>query len=181
MAATVLACVSTSFLCLVFVRALIHKLGAFEEFVGTVRDYRLVPWPRAAAHAIVAAELIVVLGLFWSGTRQIAVLVGALLLAIYAAAIGINLRRGRTSIDCGCGGGGQGISPLHLIRNAVLIGFTVPAVLFDTPPLPHVGAAFVAAGTVLLLWLTFLAFEQLLGNGMHAAASSYSALSRSSR
>jgi hypothetical protein len=175
-AASVLAALSTSFLCLVFVRALLHKLSGFAEFVGTVRDYRLVPWPQAAAAALTVAEAAIVIGLLWPATRQIAAVAGAALLAGYALAIGINLRRGRTTIDCGCGGPGQGISPLHVARNAALIGFAVPVALIGDPTLPHVAASLVVAGAAILLWMTFLAFEQLLGNRLHAAASTYSAL-----
>ena len=176
MAAAVLAASSTSFLCLVFVRALLHKLGGFAEFVGTVRDYRLVPWPRAAATVLSVAEAAVVSGLLWPATRQIAAVGGAALLAGYALAIGINLRRGRITIDCGCGGPGQGISPLHVARNAVLIGFAAPVALIDNPTLPNAAASLVVAGAAILLWMMFLAFEQLLGNRLHAAASTYSAL-----
>jgi hypothetical protein len=175
-AASVLAGLSTSFLGLVFVRALLHKLGTFEEFAGTVRDYRLVPWPRAVALALTLAEAAVVIGLLWPATRQIAAVAGAALLAGYALAIGINLWRGRTAIDCGCGVRGQGISPLHLARNAVLIGFAVPVALIDILTLPHAAASLAVAGASILLWMMFLAFEQLLGNRLHAAASTYSAL-----
>jgi hypothetical protein len=42
--------------------------------------------------------------------------------------------------------------------------------------LPDSAAAVVVAGCTLLLWMLFLAFEQLLGNRLHAAASTYSAL-----
>jgi hypothetical protein len=175
MAESVLANLATSFLCLVFVRALLHKLGGFGELVATVRDYRLVPWPRLVAVALTAAELFVVIGLLLPGSRQVAAAAGAVLLLAYALAIGINLRRGRTSIDCGCGGTGQGISPLHLVRNAVLIVLSATVALIDSPTLPHVAASVVVAGGVILLWMVFLAFEQLLGNRLHAAASTYSA------
>lgn len=176
MTASVLAGLSTSFLCLVFARALLHKLGGFAEFVGTVRDYRLVPWPHAAAIVLTAAEALVVVGLVLPATRQLAAVAGAALLAGYALAIGINLRRGRTTIDCGCGGPGQGISPLHVARNAALIAFAVPVALVDSPMLPNAAASLVVAGAAILSWMTFLAFEQLLGNRLHAAASTYSAL-----
>jgi uncharacterized membrane protein len=175
-AAAILASLATSFLCLVFARALLHKLGGFDEFVGTVANYRLVPWPRAAALALTAAELAIVAGLLLPASRRAAAAGGALLLAAYALAIWINLRRGRTSIDCGCGGQGQGISLLHVARNAALILFAVPVALIENPSLPQLAAAFVVAGGVLTLWMTFLAFEQALSNRLHAAASTYSAL-----
>ncbi len=176
MAPAILASLATSFLCLVFARALLHKLGGFDEFVGTVANYRLVPWPRAAALALTVAELAIVVGLLLPVSRRAAAVAAALLLAIYALAIGINLQRGRTSIDCGCGGQGQGISPLYLARNALLMLFAVPVVSIDNAALPQLAAAFVVAGGVLTLWMTFLAFEQVLGNRLHAAATGYSAL-----
>lgn len=176
MAAAILASLATSFLCLVFARALLHKLGSFDELVVTVANYRLVPWPRAVALALTAAELAIVVGLLLPVSRRAAAVAAALLLAAYALAIGINLRRGRTSIDCGCGGPGQGISRLHVARNALLILVAVPVASIANAALPQLAAAFVVAGGVLTLWMTFLAFEQVLGNRLHAAASTYSAL-----
>jgi hypothetical protein len=70
-----------------------------------------------------ALELTVAMGLWLPSTRVAASLLGASLLAIYAAAIGINLGRGRRDIDCGCAFSGHGRSPIGwwmLARNAVL-------------------------------------------------------------
>ena len=47
-------------------------------------------------------------------------LASAALLATYAAAVGINLARGRRSIDCGCGGTPRPIQPWLVGRNLVL-------------------------------------------------------------
>jgi uncharacterized membrane protein len=176
MTSAIVASVMTSFLCLVFARALVHKLGGFEEFVGTVANYRLVPWPRAVAIVLTTVELAIVVALVLPASRQAAAVACAALLVAYAVAIAINLRRGRTAIDCGCGGPGQGISPLHVARNAVLVLFAVPVALIESPALTELAASFVVAGGFLTLWMTFLAFEQLLGNRLHATASSYSAL-----
>lgn len=171
---TLFSCIAAGLLCLVFVRALLHKLSGFAEFVTTVRDYRLVTHSRAAALAIVGAEIVVTVGLLVPQTRGVAAIGAAILLGLYAGAIAINLRRGRTSIDCGCGGGGQGISRLHVVRNLILMSLSVPVMLFDSAIVPQLGLSLAVIGCVLVLWLTFLAFDQLLGNRTHAIATTYS-------
>ena len=115
-----LSTIAAGFLSLVFLRALLHKLGGYAEFVGNLRDYRVVPEtlaPAAAAGLLVAAETLAAVGLLVPATRSAAAVLAAALLLLYAAAIALNLLRGRTSIDCGCGGSGQGISRLHVLRN----------------------------------------------------------------
>src|SRR5262245_3987768 len=106
-ASTVAAC----FLSLVFLRGLLHKLGRHAELTGIIRDYRLMPHrlvslvPLVAA-AVAASEACAAVGLMLPQTRSVAALFACGLLLFYAAAIGINLLRGRTSINCGCGGAG---------------------------------------------------------------------------
>lgn len=171
-----LTSIATGFLCLVFVRALLHKISSFEEHIGTVRDYRVVSNARLAGIAVVVAEALTVAGLLWPTTRAAATVLAIALLMLYSGAIAINLLRGRTTIDCGCGGGGQGISPLHVVRNLVLIAIAAPLVLLDSAMPIQLSASFAVVGCVLVLWLTFLAFDQLLGNRMHAIASVHSIL-----
>src|SRR5512144_2319056 len=121
--------VSACFLSLVFLRALLHKLGHHAELTGIIREYRLMPQRLAplAAAAIIASEACAAIGLMLPRTRAAAALLACGLLIIYTAAIGINLLRGRTSINCGCGGAGQGISRLHLLRNVLLAVSALPA------------------------------------------------------
>lgn len=176
--AAFLSITGSCFLALVFVRALLHKASGYEEFAANVRNYRVVPDSLAGAVAplLMALEALVVGGLVLPQTRAMAAMLAVLLLAAYALAIAVNLARGRTSIDCGCGGGGQGISPLHLLRNALVALFALPAIAW--PAATGVGASVFAAtaGCVLVLWLTFLVFDQLLGNFTHAGATTFSKL-----
>ena len=81
--------------------AAIPQLRNRAEFAGTIENYRIVPtWSAGVlSFALPLAEL--ALGL--------AVLVflealagAALLLIVYAAAVALNLARGRNHIDCGC-------------------------------------------------------------------------------
>jgi hypothetical protein len=172
-----MAIAGSCFLALVFLRAILHKIGGYGEFVGIVRDYRLLParLEVVAAPLLLACECLVVAGLVLPQTRAGAAALAAGLLLAYALAIGLNLLRGRTTIDCGCGGGGQGISGLHLVRNALLSLFTLPAMLWPAAALSPAGFA-AAAASVTVLWLTFLAFDQLLGNHTHARQTAFSRL-----
>lgn len=174
----VLAGIAAGFLSLVFLRALLHKLGDYTGFVDTLRNYRVLPAPALplVAPIVVAAEALAAAGLILPATRAPAAGLAAGLLLVYAAAIASNLARGRNSIDCGCGGGGQGISRLHVARNALLAMFALPAMLIHSPPPSGFGTSLAAAGCVLVLWVTFAAFDQLLGNRTHAIASTYSSL-----
>ena len=171
-ASTAAAC----FLSLVFLRALLHKLGRHAELAGTIRDYRLMS-PRVvplAAAAVVASEACAAVGLLLPQTRASAAFLACGLLLFYSTAIGINLLRGRTTINCGCGGPDQGISRLQVVRNVVLALCAVPAMTSVSRGATGLEISVVAAGCVLAAWFLFLAFDQLLGNRTHALATEYS-------
>jgi hypothetical protein len=123
--------VATAIGLLVFVlgRAVLHKLADFAEFRQNVIDYRLVPERLAGPVAVVLAggEALAVILLLVPGFRTVGASVAALLLASYAAAMAINLSRGRTSIDCGCGGPAQSISWALVGRNVLLAALAAPA------------------------------------------------------
>ena len=176
--AAMMAMVGACFLALLFLRSVLHKLGSYAEYLGNVRDYRMLPevLVPVAARALLALEALVVAGLVLPPTRPVAAATAVLLLLAYAVAMAWNLAQGRTTIDCGCGGGGQGISNLHVLRNLLLALFALPAIAWSQAPFAGSGAFLGAAGCVLVLWLTFLAFDQLLGNHAHERASTYSRL-----
>jgi len=142
--------------------AVIHKSRDLSGFVGTVRDYRILPDRLAAflAWGLVAGEASVALCLLIPGLDPVGPLGAIALLALYSAAIGINLIRGRRHIDCGCAGFGQqrqSISGWLLIRNAILAA--LPLLLLMVPPnarpLGWVDFISIGAGlgTGALLWL----------------------------
>lgn len=101
-----------------------HKLGAYQEWPGVVRNYRLVPDAASGVVAalLVALEAMTAAALLWPVTRGLGAVLAASLLSVYALGIGINLRRGRTHIDCGCFGARlrEGIAPWMIYRNLVL-------------------------------------------------------------
>ncbi len=104
--------------------AALHKLLAWREWPGVVRNYALVPDAVAglAAGFLPCAEALAAGALVWPPARPAGAAVAATLLAGYAAALQINLWRGRTMIDCGCFGARlrQGIAPWMVWRNVLL-------------------------------------------------------------
>jgi hypothetical protein len=89
---------------LVFVSAGANKMLHWQEFRGVVADYRLLPARGAAVAAAIIPPFELSVGLasiFHWGMPATALAVAAML-SLFAAAMAINLRRGRTAIECGC-------------------------------------------------------------------------------
>jgi len=114
---------------LLFLSASAHKVRDPARFRATVADYRLLPRPLAplGAAALVVAELAVFAGLVASRSWGLAG--AAAMLALYAAAIGINLARGRRTLDCGCTGPAlrRPISGWLVARNLLLAAVALAA------------------------------------------------------
>jgi len=94
---------------LLFGAAAGHKLADWRRFRAALGNYRLLPEPLvpAVAVAVVALEIAACVLLLLPTLREAGAVLAAGLLALYAIAIGVNLARGRTSIDCGCLGVGR--------------------------------------------------------------------------
>ena len=148
----------------VFAAAVVHKLGNRLEFRGVLEQYRILPTPLVslAVPAVILLEGAACLALAVPPWRALgAWLAGGLLLA-YSAAIGLNLHvRGRTELDCGCGGTPIPLSGWLLLRNALLLALAPLAAL----PAAADGAALaLAAAVTLFFWLAYGAGNQLLAN-----------------
>ncbi|PZQ60826.1 MAG: methylamine utilization protein MauE [Sphingomonas taxi] len=106
------------------------KLRHAALMEGVVANYRILP-PRLVApvaRALPYAELVVGAALMagirpWPQGLAIALLLG------FAAAMAINIRRGRTHIDCGCGLSAlrQPLDRALVARNLVLAAMLLPA------------------------------------------------------
>jgi hypothetical protein len=115
-----------------------HKVTARDSFTVALGEYRLLPVAVLPLAVVLIAALEATLGLAWLagyGSGAVALLTAALL-ATYAAAIAINLWRGRVHISCGCGFGGASAAdqPLswwlvarNLLLGAVAVVATAPA------------------------------------------------------
>lgn len=115
---------------LMFVVAAWHKLTDAAGFRVTLLEYQVMPEALVAPASRMIPVLELALGAAWllgwhaSGLTAIS---SAALLAVYAAAIGVNLARGRVHFDCGCGFGGKSDNEQYLsgglvVRNLALIG-----------------------------------------------------------
>ena len=120
----VLAYVTRGVLALVLLVACAHKLREPRAFVETLRGYEIVPRALAAwvAIPVVAAELALGIALLVTDAARVATLGAVILLLTYAAAISVNLIRGRRDIDCGCSGAAarQSLSGWLVLRNLCL-------------------------------------------------------------
>ena len=164
----VLVIASSTALAALLASAASHKLRDRRAFSAIVRAYQVLPSPLApaATASLVLAELALALALLLPAWRASAALGVALLMALYAGAIGVNLWRGRRDIDCGCSGPGatQPLRPVLLLRNLVI------AVLAGLAALPMAERAlggldiFVVIAASAVALLIHVAVDGLLAN-----------------
>lgn len=151
----------------ILARAALHKWRARAHFVEQVRAYRLLPnaLVAPAALALLLAETGAAIALL-DPAWQVPALVAAALFATYAAAMTINLSRGRTEVDCGCRGSvatPTTIDWLLVSRNALLVAAALVVFATTIPALPMIQWLVVlpaSAATVLL----YEAVEQAIAN-----------------
>ena len=121
---------------MVFVLAGAAKLRHRELLAGVIANYRLLPAALVGPAALLLPPVELALG-------------AMALLLIFAAAMAINIRRGRSQIDCGCGRSQlrQPLSWLLVGRNVVLAALLLPRLL----PSPAISPA--GSGTDLVIAL----------------------------
>ena len=169
---------------LLFIFSATHKFNNKLQFLGILEAYQILPRAMLGPVVNVIPVLELMLGLAWALTALLLIqiplvpLISAMLLITYAMAIAINLFRGRSYIDCGCGfssmagptrseaksGGIQQLSMALVVRNCVL---SVVALLAAASPSPRdLGfmdfLSLVMASFALIL--LYGAFNQLLIN-----------------
>ena len=129
----------TSFLVLVLARAAWHKAQAFYETVGFAQGYEVVPRHMVPAiiRGLMGVEILTVLAVLMPFSRPFGGLMAAGVFAGYGLLMAVALMRGRTEIDCGCGGAPQVVSGLTLVRNG---GLTLMALAVAALPTGGVGA-----------------------------------------
>jgi len=152
-------------LALLFAVAATHKLRDMTTFRGTFADYRLLP--DVAARAVPAGEAAVALLLVAPATSALGKAAAVALLVAYAAAIGVNLARGRRHIDCGCGGphARRPIGPGLVVRNTLLAGVALAALapVYERPLVWVDGLTI--SGAVLALAALYVAADRLMAYG----------------
>ena len=143
----------------VFGTAALTKLREPAIFRSVVEQYELLPRALVTpfAHVLPLVELTAGLGLLLPATRAPAAVVLVVLLLVFAAAMAVNLLRGRSDIDCGCfiGIQKQRISWALVVRNLVLSAFGL-ALLVETTGRPLAALDWItvaaAAASLLLLY-----------------------------
>ena len=106
-----------------------HKLASLSQFKVIVAEYDILPQVMTGIVAISIPVIELGLALLWLTqlAPMITVLSSIALLSIYCFAIGINLKRGRIHISCGCGAlygeaaEEQPLSGWLILRNGLLI------------------------------------------------------------
>ncbi len=157
-----------TFFSMLWALALWHKAQRWQEYREQVRDYRVAPEAAAGALALALAAAEGALALAWQfdAGRGWAALGSAALLSVYGLAMAWNLARGRSSIDCGCGGEGQGIRWALVARNGVLaLGALGLALLEPAAARTLLWLDFVTiVAAALALYAFYLIGNQLLAN-----------------
>jgi hypothetical protein len=157
----------------VLVDAALHKLRNPLHFAAVIDEYRVLPDGLGArlVRPLGVVELLAGCAILLPLAHRAGLLLAALLLSVYLAAMALNLWRGRRAIDCGCGAPGQGqsLGGGLCLRNALLVCTALwlamaPSAVRSTLWLDWV-VALAAAGAVILLYATLnllLANQQLL-------------------
>jgi hypothetical protein len=167
----VVASVLSAVLSVIFLTGAWQKLRDPALFRANVENYRLLPdglaWP--AAMLLPVWELAAGALLLFDPTRSAGAMLTVGLLSVVTGAVIINLMRGRTEIDCGCGslGGHVGDQTLSWglpARNALLAAAAMLVMREDAArTLVWIDYLSVAGGTLGLLGL-YVTANQLMAN-----------------
>ncbi len=150
---------------IIFIAAAIDKMRHRDIFPGVVANYRLVDERLVGAVATLLPVVEFAIGIaLIAGLSSYGVIPAILLLTLFAAAMGVNIRRGRTHIDCGCGLSHlrQSLSWPLVGRNLVLALLLAPGIGATVPlPLSAKAVAVVAGLAIVLLYILFNALVAL--------------------
>lgn len=161
---------------LLLITAGVHKLDDRLRFQGILTAYQILPAILVVPASVIIPLSEIMIGLAWILAWRIDLVsvVTVALLTAYAMAMGINLMRGRTYIDCGCGfssakakGDHSGIQQLSVwlvYRNLVLIALAFVAGAGITERGIGVLDYFSLTAATLALVFIYDAFNQLLMN-----------------
>jgi Methylamine utilisation protein MauE len=144
----------------------VQKLREREVFADVLAQYRLLPAGLlpAVSWALPLLEAAAGLALLFAASRAAGAVLAVAVLAVVTGAVVVNLLRGRTELDCGCGGPGQRIGWGLVGRNALLMAAAVLAA-GEGGPREFVWIDYVTLGgaTLALLGL-YTAVNQLMAN-----------------
>jgi methylamine utilization protein MauE len=153
---------------LVLLAAAWHKARDWAAFRGAVENYDLLPAVLVVpvAVALPAFEAAAGVALLTEPLRAAGAALGVVAIGTATAAVAISVVRGRTAIDCGCGGleGRQRPSWALAARNGVLIAVLVVGTAVPLPDAADVAVYAALAATTLLLVALYATASQLVAN-----------------
>jgi Methylamine utilisation protein MauE len=158
---------------LLFAGAAFHKFRDLRRFDGVFAAYGFLSWATRGrvSRLVPVLESGVALGLLFGISRVTAAGIGVLLLLTYAAAIAINLGRGRRDLACGCGGPDdrRPIAPYMVWRNLAIAMLLLALMLpWSTRVLGRTDAVTIGFGTTALA-LLYLCLDGLSGRAARPA------------
>ncbi|SFF91494.1 Methylamine utilisation protein MauE [Novosphingobium sp. CF614] len=152
---------------LIFLTAGIEKARHRHVLPGVIANYRILPPALVGPASIGLPPLECVVGIMLlSGWTPAPVIAGAALLMVFAAAMAVNLLRGRRAITCGCGRLDlrQHLRWPSVARNALLAALLLASPAFADPldpiPLDPMSIASAAFGGI-AIWIANLLFEAI--------------------
>jgi len=106
-----------------FLSTALKKALSYQAFQATVESYQILPNKLITTASILILVLEFTLSGMWiiANFRPMAAIGSSILLTVYAFAIGINLKRSRSHISCGCSWNEQPLSWSLVIRNFIYI------------------------------------------------------------
>ncbi len=151
---------------LVFLLAAVQKAQHWRILPGVIANYRLLPrWMNGPAAALLPpVEMVLAVLLLSALFNPWPSLAAMALLALFAAAMAINIRRGRDHIDCGCGESflRQTLNWTLVARNGLLVVLLVPALATGGHmTMPMILTATAAGIGLFLLYLLLNVFAAL--------------------
>jgi Methylamine utilisation protein MauE len=155
-------------LSLLLTSAAVAKLRDLRSFEEIFAAYAVLPAhiDLPAARVLPIVELGLAIGLLLPAGRPYVGLAVIVLMLTYAAAIAVNLRRGRRDLACGCGGPAERrpIAPWMVWRNCMISGFAGISLLPWSPrPLSPMDGVTLGFGLVAIT-LVYLCVDLLLGD-----------------
>ena len=150
---------------LIFLAAGLTKLRHRALLPGVIANYRLLPVALIAPVAVTLPWVEMAVGVTMiAGIRPVPQLAGAALLLAFAGGMAVNIRRGRTHIDCGCGLSTlrQPLGRAMVARNLALAALLLlPALGASIAGAPAIVAGLAGGVALFLCHLLFNAIDAL--------------------
>src|SRR5262249_15426987 len=142
-------------------------------FSAVLANYRLLPRALVTPVAVLLppVEMLVGILLLSAQIRPFGALAAIALLSLFAVAMAINLKRGRSEVDCGCGNSflKQNWSWVLVGRNAGLAALLIPSLVFaKAVPMPAILTGIAAGLGLFLLYLLLNVFSALPPEKAHS-------------